>query len=69
VIVYQHQDDANKGQAFANLLWWMIHDGQQYSAPLNYAPLPDTIVKKGEAQIKSMTCGPNSVACYTGTAS
>ena len=35
VIVYQHQDDANKGRAIANLLWWMIHDGQRYAEPLH----------------------------------
>ncbi len=42
----------------------MIHDGQQYSTPLNYVPLPATIVTRGEAQIQSMTCGGS--ACYKG---
>ncbi len=64
VVVYQNQSNADKGQAIANMLWWVIHDGQQYSTPLNYVPLPDTIVTKGEAQIKSMKCG--SGACYNG---
>ncbi len=61
-VVYQNQSNADKGQALANLLWWMIHDGQQYSTPLNYVPLPATIVTKSEAQIQSMTCGGS--ACY-----
>jgi phosphate transport system substrate-binding protein len=69
VIVYQHQPNASKGQAIANMLWWMIHNGQQYSDWLNYAPLPPTIVTKAEAQIKSMTCGASKVPCYTGTIS
>lgn len=64
VVVYQHQSNATRGQAIANLLWWMIHQGQQYSAPLNYVPLPAAIVAKGEAQIKSMTCGSSNAACY-----
>jgi phosphate transport system substrate-binding protein len=64
VVVYQNQSNGDKGQAIANMLWWVIHDGQQYSTPLNYVPLPDTIVTKGEAQIKSMKCG--SGACYNG---
>ncbi|WIG57395.1 MAG: phosphate ABC transporter, substrate-binding protein PstS [Ktedonobacterales bacterium] len=64
VIVYKNQKDADKGQAIANLVWWMIHDGQQYSTPLSYVPLPSTIVTKGEAQVKSLTCG--SSACYKG---
>ncbi len=64
VIVYQNQSNADKGKAIANMLWWMTHDGQQYSMALNYVPLPDTIVTKGETQIKSMTCGGSP--CYTG---
>lgn len=63
-IVYQTQTDADKGQAIANLLWWMTHDGQQYSTPQHYVPLPATIVTKDEAQIKSMTCGGSP--CYKG---
>jgi phosphate transport system substrate-binding protein len=68
-VVYQHQTNASKGQAIANLLWWMTHEGQQYSTSLNYVPLPAAIVTKGEAQIKSMTCGSNNAACYTGVVS
>jgi phosphate transport system substrate-binding protein len=64
VIVYQQQDDIAKGQTLANLFWWMIHDGQQYAAPLHYAALPDSMVKRSEAQIRAMTCG--SSPCYKG---
>ncbi len=64
VIVYQQQSNADKGQALADTLWWMVHDGQQYSTALSYVPLPSAIVTKDEAQIKSMTCG--GAACYKG---
>jgi phosphate transport system substrate-binding protein len=64
VIVYQKQSDADKGKAIASLLWWMTHDGQQYSAPQHYVPLPSAIVTRDETQIKSMTCGGG--ACYNG---
>jgi phosphate transport system substrate-binding protein len=64
VIVYEQQDDTARGQALANLLWWMIHDGQQFAEPLHYAALPDSMVTRSEAQIRSMTCGSSS--CYTG---
>ena len=64
VIVYLKQDDIAKGQALANLLWWMIHDGQQYAEPLHYAALPATMVTRSAAQIRAMTCGSSS--CYTG---
>jgi len=69
VVVYQHQTNAAKGQALANMLWWMTHEGQQYSTALNYVPLPATIVTKDEAQIKSMTCGTSNTSCYTGIVS
>jgi phosphate transport system substrate-binding protein len=64
VIVYQTQKNSDKGQAIANMLWWMSHDGQQYSAPISYVPLPASMVTRDEAQIKSMTCGSGS--CYQG---
>jgi phosphate transport system substrate-binding protein len=65
VIVYRTASDGEKGKALAQLLWWMIHDGQTYAEPLGYAPLPAGIVSKGEGQIRSMRCGSNSVACFT----
>ncbi len=64
LIVYQQQNDAAKGEALANLFWWMIYDGQRYAAPLNYAALPDMMVARSEAQIRAMTCGSSS--CYKG---
>jgi phosphate transport system substrate-binding protein len=65
VIVYQKQGDGEKGKALAQLLWWMIHDGQKYAEPLGYAPLPSNIVTKSEVQIRSMTCGASTTSCLT----
>jgi phosphate transport system substrate-binding protein len=65
VIVYQKQSNADKGKALADLLWWMVHSGQNYSSALTYVPLPSGIVAKDEAQIKSMTCGGSP--CYSGS--
>lgn len=64
LLVYQNQTNADKGQAIANLLWWVIHDGQSYSTALTYVPLPASIVTKEEAKIKTMTCGGSP--CYKG---
>ncbi|HEV2580967.1 MAG TPA: phosphate ABC transporter substrate-binding protein PstS [Ktedonobacteraceae bacterium] len=69
VVVYQHQSNATKGEAVANLLWWMTHEGQQYATALDYVPLPSTIVTLDEGQIKSMTCGTSNTACYSGIVS
>jgi phosphate transport system substrate-binding protein len=63
VLAYQDQPDAQKGQALARLFWWMIHDGQEYATALIYARLPDNVVKREEAQIKQMRCGPNHTPC------
>lgn len=38
-----------------DLMWWMIHDGQQYTKPLNYSPLPNNAVNKAEKALKSVT--------------
>ncbi|MBX5452017.1 MAG: phosphate ABC transporter substrate-binding protein PstS [Thermogemmatispora sp.] len=64
VLVYQNQRDPSRGEALANLLWWMVHDGQRYAPDLAYVPLPETIVQRDEAQIKKMRCGDQG--CYRG---
>jgi phosphate transport system substrate-binding protein len=41
-------------KALMDLLWWMIHDGQNLVEPLHYAPLPEEAVKKSEILLKSV---------------
>jgi phosphate transport system substrate-binding protein len=59
VLVYKEQSYDNrpkdKVDAMMKLLWWMIHDGQQYAEPLSYATLPPAAVTKAEAVLKSVT--------------
>ena len=55
ILAYANQTDQAKGQALVYYLWWSIHDGQQYSNDLLYAPLSAEAVKKAEAEIKSIT--------------
>ena len=55
ILVYKDQQDATKGKALADFLWWAIHDGEKFAKDLHYAPLPDEVVKKVEAKINSMT--------------
>ncbi len=57
LLVYVDQSDATKGKSLAYFIWWITHDGQQYSQQLLYAPLPPELVQKDEAQVKRMTCG------------
>jgi len=54
ILAYQNQKDLTKGQALVNMLWWAIHDGQQYSPALDYAPLSSAAVAKAENEILSI---------------
>jgi len=59
VLVYKEQSYNSRSQAKATnlikLLSWMIHDGQKFSTPLNYAPLSPAAVKVGDAILKTVT--------------
>ncbi len=54
ILAYVNQTDQAKGLALVNMLWWGIHDGQQYATPLDYARLSSTAVGKAEAEILSI---------------
>jgi phosphate transport system substrate-binding protein len=59
VIIYKEQKygDHNMDRAtkMTKLIWWMVHEGQQYSAALDYAPLSPAAVAVAENQLKSVT--------------
>lgn len=59
ILVYKEQKYNNRSldkvTKMLKLVQWMIHEGQQYSAALNYAPLSPAAVAVGEAQLKSVT--------------
>jgi len=59
VLIYQEQKynnrSADKATKMLKLIQWMIHDGQQYGAPLNYAPLSAKAVAVGDALLKTAT--------------
>jgi phosphate transport system substrate-binding protein len=55
LLVYREQTDAVKGPALAKFLWWECHAGQALGPPLDYAPLPDAVVKRVEAKLHLLT--------------
>ena len=57
ILVYKAQKDQAKGKALVDFLWWAIHEGETFAKPLQYAPLPEDIVKRAEAKINSITAG------------
>jgi phosphate transport system substrate-binding protein len=57
ILVYEEAQDAVKGKALAQFLWWAVHEGQALGAPLHYAPLPPQVVTKVEAKLKALKAG------------
>lgn len=59
LIFYKEQNYSNrtkeKAETLANLLMWMVKDGQKFVEPLQYAPLPAEAVGKSVKIIKSLT--------------
>ena len=55
ILVYKDQKDAVKGKLLVDFLWWGIHDGEKFAKDLQYAPLPEEIVKRAEAKLNSIT--------------
>lgn len=55
ILIYKEQSDAAKGKAVVDFLWWAIHDGEKFANELQYAPLPEEIVRRAEAKINSIT--------------
>ena len=60
-IIYADQNYNGRSEAKATslvkLLWWLIHDGQQYCEPLTYSPLSAEAVKVAENILKSARYG------------
>ncbi|MEK6334157.1 MAG: phosphate ABC transporter substrate-binding protein PstS [Acidobacteriota bacterium] len=57
ILAYKAQPDQTKGKTLVDFLWWGIHDGEKFAKELQYAPLPEEIVKRAEAKINSITAG------------
>ncbi|HEX4336452.1 MAG TPA: phosphate ABC transporter substrate-binding protein PstS [Polyangiaceae bacterium] len=65
ILVYEDMPDAAKGKVLTTYLWWAVHDGQNMSEALNYAPLPSAVVGKVEARLRTLHSG--ATVLYSGT--
>src|SRR5687768_12890773 len=54
-LVYKDQKDATKGKALVDFLWWITHDGQQFTKDLHYSPVPSGLVMRIEEKLKFIT--------------
>ena len=44
----------SKAEALTRFVWWGLHEGQQYAAALDYAPLPPELVTRAESAVKGL---------------
>jgi phosphate transport system substrate-binding protein len=51
LLVYQQQRDPQKGRKLVEFLKWAMKDGERMAPPLNYAPLPASLVERVLAEI------------------
>ena len=54
LLVYRRMPDAKRAQAVLDLLHWCNTEGQKLAAALDYAPLPDAVVKLNEATLERL---------------
>lgn len=57
LLVYRDQKDPVKGRALAEFIRWAMRDGQGMVEALDYARLPESVVKVNEASLLRLTSG------------
>jgi len=57
LLVYQHMSDAGKAKKLSAFIKWALTKGQQFASPLDYAPLPSSMVPKLLARADSVASG------------
>ncbi|TAK28350.1 MAG: phosphate ABC transporter substrate-binding protein PstS [Chloroflexota bacterium] len=55
LLIYKNMQDKPKAIAITRMMWWADHEGQKYAVSLGYAPLPESLVKRVEEKITSIT--------------
>jgi phosphate transport system substrate-binding protein len=55
LLVYEKQQNAEKGKKLVQFLGWMLRDGQKAAPALHYAPLPKEVIAKEQAALQRVT--------------
>jgi phosphate transport system substrate-binding protein len=55
LLVYQDQKDAAKAKALVDFINWAMHDGQAVVEDLNYAKLPESVIKVNMATLATLS--------------
>ncbi|MBW2646582.1 MAG: phosphate ABC transporter substrate-binding protein PstS [Deltaproteobacteria bacterium] len=65
LILYQEQHykgrSKERAEVLMKLLWWVVHDGQDFAEALHYAPLPKDAVEKAERILRSVVYGGDKI--------
>jgi phosphate transport system substrate-binding protein len=66
IILYKEQSyggrPLNRSQEAVKLIWWMVHEGQQYNEALLYGRLPEKVVKIDEDLLNSVVYNGKKIA-------
>jgi len=54
LLVYAEQKDHDKGEKLVQFLKWAYSDGEKLAPGLDYAPLPDDLVKRALAKVEAI---------------
>ena len=57
VLLYKDQADAEQGKLVTAFVLWALTDGQKFANDLDYAVLSRNLAQKGEAALRTVTCG------------
>ena len=61
VLVYEELPDQARATALVKFLWWALHDGQRFAAPLDYGALPAQAQAKVEKALRRIRVGEKPV--------
>ena len=50
--VFYTEPDGKAGRALVDFFTWVVHEGQPFAETMHYAPLPEGLVKRVEANLK-----------------
>jgi phosphate transport system substrate-binding protein len=57
ILLYQNQQDADKGQKLVDFLRWALQEGGASASALDYAPLPPPMVMRLDQRLGTVTFG------------
>lgn len=58
ILVYQQQKDSVKGRKLVDFLNWALTEGEAQAAPLDYAPIPESMAANLKARIATIAVAP-----------